>query len=282
VTDRDAEGARVADDGGTPPLVDLHCHLLPGVDDGSRTPAQSAEVVGKFWDDGVRGLCLTPHVPLSDSYGAPRATLVARFAAAYEQLRAATAESPMRYWSGAEVMVEEPPQARHDLTAPLTLGDSNALLIEFPTFIGEHAILRTVGALRDRAIVPLIAHPERYDCCSPENVTTWRDAGAWIQADATSAMFDAHGRGERARALLRLGLVDLLAGDNHGDDRSLARAYHHMVAAGHADAAAQLCSAGPRALLHDAPRLEPVLVELERPAERHSILDRLRHLWRRW
>lgn len=271
----------MANDGETPPLVDLHSHLLPGVDDGSATPARSAEVAEKFWNDGVREICLTPHVPLSETAGAPRAALLARFAAAYEALLAATAKSSMRFWRGAEIMINEPPTARHDLGVPLTLGESSAILIEFPSSITSAAVVGTVRALRDRALVPLIAHAERYDCCLPDTVNSWREAGAWIQADATSAAFGAHGRGERARGLLRFGLVDVLAGDNHGDDRSLAAAYHHLVGAGHSAAAAQLCSANPRALLSGAPRLASLSVGLESPVQKqNSILDRVRQLWR--
>jgi len=271
----------VAEEGKTPPLIDLHCHLLPGVDDGSATAAQSAEVAERLWNHGVREVCLTPHVRLSETAGAPRAALLAGFASAYESLLAATAKSSMRFWSGAEIMINEPPSARHDLGAPLTLGESSAILIEFPASITSAAVVGTVRALRDRALVPLIAHPERYECCLPDTVNSWREAGAWIQADATTAVFGAHGRGERARGLLRLGLVDVLAGDNHGDDRSLGAAYRFLVAAGHADAADQLCSASARALLSGAPRPAPLSVELAIGARKgSSVFDRVRQLWR--
>ena len=63
----------------TPPLIDLHSHLLPGVDDGSATPELSAQVAAKFWNEGVRQLCLTPHILLSETAGASRAAVLARF-----------------------------------------------------------------------------------------------------------------------------------------------------------------------------------------------------------
>ncbi len=252
----------MANEDDTPPLVDLHSHLLPGVDDGSASPAQSAMVAERFWNEGVREICLTPHVFLSQTSGAPRAALLSRFAAAYEALLGATAQSSLRFLSGAEIMIDEPLGARHDLCMPLTLGDSSAVLIEFPSFITGAAVVGTVRRLCERGLVPLIAHPERYECCSPDAVNGWREAGAWIQADATTAAFGAHGRGDRARALLRSGLVDVLAGDNHGDDRSLGAAYRHLVAAGHAPAAAQLCSAAAQALLSDSARPTPLSVEI--------------------
>jgi protein-tyrosine phosphatase len=132
----------------TPPLIDLHSHLLPGVDDGSATPELSAQVAVKFWNDGVRQLFLTPHVLLSETAGASRAAVIERFDAAHQALMAATGQSPLLLLRGAEVMIDEPPGARHDLGAPLTLGESNAVLIEFPSSItspGGHPKSPTCG-----------------------------------------------------------------------------------------------------------------------------------------
>jgi protein-tyrosine phosphatase len=271
----------VANDSEIPPLVDLHSHLLPGVDDGSATPAQSAEVAERFWNDGVREICLTSHVLLSETAGSSRAALLARFAAAYEALLSATTKSSMRFWRGAEVMINEPPTTAHDLGMPLRLGDSSAMLIEFPTSITSAAVVGTVSLLRDRAIVPLIAHPERYECCSPDTVNSWREAGAWIQTDATNTAFSANGRGDRARVLLSFGLVDVFAGDNHGDHRSLAAAYRHLVSMGHAVAAAKLCSSNPLAILHDTQRPERTTLQMESPIpKQQSLFGRVRDLWR--
>lgn len=251
----------MANDVPVPPLIDLHSHLLPGVDDGCATSAQSAQVAERFYNEGVRALCLTPHVLLSQTAGAAPAALLVRFDAAHQALLAATGQSSLRFWRGAEIMIDEPPGARHDLSAPLTLGESNTVLIEFSTVITSAAVLGSVRALCDLGLVPLIAHPERYTCCSSDTVHSWRQAGAWIQGDATSAALGTHGHGDRVRALMRVGLVDVLAGDNHGDDRSLAAAYRHFLAAGHAAAATQLCSAAAQALLNGAARPTPMSVE---------------------
>jgi len=257
-----SESIPVQEIGDIPPLIDLHCHLLPGVDDGARTAEQSAQVVRNFWNEGVREVCLTPHLLLSETAGATRAARVALCDRAHQALLAATGPSPLRIWRGCELMIDEPPSDRHDLSAPLTLGASRALLIEFSHSITHASVSGTVRALRDRGLVPLIAHPERYECCSPHAVDEWRHEGAWIQCDATSAAFGTHWRGPRARELLSFGLVDMLAGDNHGDDRSLTAAYRHLVAAGNAAAAERLCSAAARALLEGGERLPPLSVAL--------------------
>jgi protein-tyrosine phosphatase len=267
----------------TPELVDLHSHLLPGVDDGSRTPEQSARVIQSLVASGVREICLTPHVSLSQTAGQRRSEILARFAVAFEKLVAVVPPGSVRLRSGAEVMVDEPPSPRHDLSPPMTLGDSDAVLIEFPVSITAAAILGAVRAMRDRGLVPLIAHPERYTCCTSEVVSQWRLEGAWVQIDATTAAFGERGRGDRARSLLHDGVADLLAGDNHGDARSLGAAYRALCDSGHGLAAEQMCSVAPRALLANGVRPSPLNLTLGSASKapgRKSAFQRLRNLWR--
>lgn len=247
-----------------PPLIDVHSHLIPGVDDGAATRERAAAIVAELWGGGVREICLTPHLALSRTSGDARAAALTRLTSAFDTLVAATADSQMRFWRGAEVMINEPVVPQHELSSPITLGGSRALLVEFPLSMTDAAIRGTVRALVARGLVPLIAHAERYACCTPFIVASWRREGAWVQVDATTALFETSSRGDRARALLSFGVADLLAADNHGDDRSLARAYEALVLAGYEAEAGQLCSTAPRALLSDGVRIQPPSIDLGR------------------
>ncbi len=113
---------------------------------------------------------------------------------------------------------------------PLALGDrrlslagSRYYLVEFPrSVVGEFA----AHALHDIAragVVPVLAHPERYDACTPAAVRAWREAGARMQVDAR-ALGRPTTRGVRARRMIAEGVADVIAADNHGDGRSLASA----------------------------------------------------------
>lgn len=235
------------------------------MDDGATTPERAAAVAAAFWEGGTREICLTPHLALSRTSGEARERALRRFAAAFDALTAATAAVPMRFWRGAEVMVDEPVTAAHDLSAPVALGASRAVLVEFPLAVTDAAVRGTVRALLARGVVPLVAHAERYACCTPTIVAGWRSDGAWIQVNASTALFEADDRGNRARALLGFGLADLLAADNHGDGRSLGAAYDALAAAGYEAEAAQLCSAGPHALLTDGVRPNAPHVALKAP-----------------
>jgi protein-tyrosine phosphatase len=195
-------------------MIDLHTHLLPGVDDGSPSVAKSVPVLKRFADQGVERVVLTPHLTASRVAQAPHG----RHAELLEELRTAASGGP-ELRLGWEIMLDEP---NVDLRARyLALGESTAVLVEFPRVAVPARAAVELSRIRASGLVPVLAHPERYWGCTPHKVAEWRSAGAVIQMDVSSLA----GRGTIAatsRALLAEGFVDLFASDNHGDSRSLA------------------------------------------------------------
>jgi protein-tyrosine phosphatase len=197
-------------------MIDLHSHLLPGVDDGSPTVEVSVPVLQQFAADGVECVVLTPHLIASRAAVAP----YEKHRAILATLRAAAPPAP-ELRLGWEIMLDEP---NVDLRAPhLALGGAGAVLVEFPRRAVPVRATDELARIRSSGLVPVLAHPERYWGCTTETVVKWRAAGAVIQMDTASL----RGSGNVARlsaALLRDGLVDLFSSDNHGDSRSLATA----------------------------------------------------------
>ena len=195
-------------------MIDIHSHLLPGVDDGSRSMEMSIPVLQRFAADGVETLVLTPHLNASEATRAP----YERHMAILEELRAMSPPS-LELRLGWEIMLDEP---NVDLRSPqLGLGGAKAILVEFPM----RGVPVTAGdelyRIRCSGVVPVLAHPERYYGCTVERVVEWRRAGAVIQMDTAGLL----GKGtvtRMSRALVEEGLVDLFSSDNHGDSRSLA------------------------------------------------------------
>ena len=238
-------------------MIDIHTHLLPGVDDGARTFAESLAALELLADAGVRRVVCTPHLRASQVAEAPRV----RNAALLAELRH-RAQGPVELELGWEIMLDGPGA---DLTAPtLRLGDSCAVLVEFPhggVPPGAGAELRRI---RESGVIPVVAHPERYWGCSVTHVREWRAAGAVMQGDATYLLGEGD-RGRLARALLEHGLYDLLASDNHGDRRSL-RGVHDWLCEMRAAEAAELLTARNAAHLLASEPLEPVPpVVVDRP-----------------
>jgi protein-tyrosine phosphatase len=197
-------------------VIDIHSHLLPSVDDGSRSFETSVAVLTKFAEQGVECIVLTPHLNVSRAHEAP----YERHLEILDELRTRAPAVP-ELKLGWEIMLDEPGR---DLRSPrLSLGGSNAALVEFPLSGVPAQGGDELYRIRCSGVVPVLAHPERYWGCSVAKVEHWRKAGAVIQMDTAGLL----GKGRIAkisRELLEHGLVDLFASDNHGDSRSLATA----------------------------------------------------------
>ena len=197
-------------------MIDIHSHLLPGVDDGSADIATSVDVLERFAGHGLEVLVCTPHLLASRAEQAP----YERHRELLAELIAAAPPKP-KLRLGWEIMLDRP---GCDLRAPeLSLGGAKAVLVEFPRAYLPVGTADELERIRRSGVVPVVAHPERYYGCTLDTVRSWRDAGAVIQTDATMLL----ARGpmtELAKSLLAAGLIDCLASDNHGDRRSLVAA----------------------------------------------------------
>jgi len=247
-------------------VIDLHSHLLPGVDDGSRTVEQSVGVLRRMAELGITDVCLTPHVRAQEAATAPPE----RHDTAFAALLAEAPELP-RLHRGAEVMLDRPlPLGDH--MRRITLGGARYLLVEFPRLVTADAVMNALTRIREAGLTAVLAHPERYSCCSVENVTFWRGLGARMQVDATT-LHSPQARGQRARQLVAAGLADILAGDNHGDERSVAGGADFLRAQDGEEHAELLTVRNPGAILRDEP-----LADVPPLAIRRTWMQRLRHL----
>jgi protein-tyrosine phosphatase len=225
-------------------MIDLHSHLLPGVDDGSRTVEQSVRVLTAFAARGITDLACTPHLLASTAHlGFPPA-----YDAAWEKLIAA-APPDVRLHRGAEVMLDRPITAAV-AERKVTLNGSRYLLVEFNRMVPAEIVARALYEVIQIGLVPVLAHPERYSSCSVQTVRAWRELGTVMQVDATT-LTQPRSRGDRARDLVRHGLADILAADNHGDDRNVATALDWLSEHDGAEQALLLLDANPRAILDD-------------------------------
>lgn len=225
-------------------MIDLHNHLLPAVDDGSRSVEQSVRVLRAFVSKGVTDVVCTPHLLASHA----EAGWPANYEAAWEALTAAAPEG-MTLHRGAEVMLDRPitPAVAE---RKVTLNGSRYLLVEFQRMVPAEIVARALSEVTRVGLIPLLAHAERYSSCTVESVSTWRELGAVIQVDATTLTLP-RSRGDRARDLVREGLADVLAGDNHGDDRCVATALDWLTEHDAGDQAVLLLETNPRAILDD-------------------------------
>lgn len=232
-------------------MIDLHSHLLPGVDDGARSLDRALGALQTLSEQGVTDLCLTPHLLASQAAeGVPVA-----HDRAFVELSTAAGDAP-RLYRGAEIMLDRPLATEIGPRRDVTLAGSRYILVEFPRMAPFETIATALHRVGELGLVPVVAHPERYAACSPAAVERWRDLGARIQVDAGT--LSAHSnRGDRARQLVTEGLADILAGDNHGDERSVATGVVMLLEHGGDTQAELLGTTNPQAILDDGD-LEPV------------------------
>jgi protein-tyrosine phosphatase len=233
-----------------PPITELHCHVLPGVDDGPATMADALALAEALVADGVRRVVATPHV--SRSMPTSAATMRERVSA----LRAALDERglDLEVLPGAEIaadmLVDLPPE---ELGA-LTLGSSSWVLLEAP-IVGEFPIEVAVETLRERGLRALMAHPER--CAlfqrAPDRLEALVAAGA--RGSVTSgALAGAFGTLARRVAfqLVEADLIHNAVSDAHDIARRPPRMVADLERAGLAARTAEWCAAFPAALLGGA------------------------------
>jgi protein-tyrosine phosphatase len=231
-------------------MIDVHCHLLPGIDDGSRSHARSVEVLTRFAAEGVTDVVLTPHLSASEAE-ARGAWRIAQRQRVLHELRAEAPAQPTLH-VGFEIMLDEVLPAIITNDRRYALAGSRYYLVEFHPSVAADVSLGVLERVVAAGVVPIVAHPERYADGAPPVVAAWRETGARVQLDATT-LTRPSARGVRARAYLAAGLADIIAADNHGDVRSLKAAVAYLTSHGHAEAARLLAVENPRAIVEDRP-----------------------------
>ena len=196
-------------------MLDLHCHILPGVDDGPRTMEQAIEMAFAACQDGTRTIVATPHSRDVNERASIAAVkdLTKRLNA---ELRARSV--PVNVLLGMEnhLALDTPEQV--DAGTALPVEGTSCILIELPFELFPYHTGDTLRSLRLRGLLPVIVHPERNHAIqrSPQLLAGLIRDGAISQITAGSIAGDL-GLEARvaAESLLRMGLAHIIASDGH-------------------------------------------------------------------
>lgn len=201
-------------------MIDLHTHILPGLDDGSPDLETSVLMAAVAAESGVTHLVATPH---SNQRGAFENYASTALQVRFDCLRTAVHEAgiPLELSLGMEIFgTGDVLQLLHDGRL-LTLGGGRYLLIEFGFHEDPLRIERLLDALLADGYWPVVAHPERYYGLQrmPNYLYDWANRGIVLQVNKGS-LFGRFGRGAQAlaAAMLERGLVGCVASDAHGPD----------------------------------------------------------------
>ena len=203
-------------------LVDLHLHLLPGVDDGPPDEAASLVHAERIARAGVREATVTPHVGHPD-YPLDPATIAERTRALQAVLDAAGL--PLRLHPGGEIHPDGATSLDRAALDAVAHGPRGArwVLLEVPFAGIGPGFLAACRHVRDHGFGLLIAHPERAAGLLPDGLRRLAPeiaTGALLQVNVCS-LLGRHGPAvrEAATRLVRDGLAHVLASDGHGGDR---------------------------------------------------------------
>jgi len=241
-------------------MIDLHCHILPAVDDGARSLEESLSMCRMAFEDGCTAMVATPHQRRGEWWNADRGDLERRAA----ELSAALAAGGdgLRVFLGGEVHVDSEFLAeveRYPASGILPLAGSRYLLVEFPWTYSESAAEELIYELAVAGWRPIVAHPEFIPWLAeePERVARLVDQGAAVQVTAMSVTGEFGKRPQKStQALLEADLVHFVASDSH-DTRSrppgLKRAHDWIAERWGAPRARQLTLDHPLAVVEDRP-----------------------------
>ncbi len=194
-------------------MLDLHTHILPGVDDGSRSVEQSIAMLQCQAKQGVDTVVLTPHFLARRE---SPSSFLKRRSAAEQKLRAALSETAglPDVLLGAEVAFFDG-MCRSEELDLLCIGHTRAMLIEMPFCEWNRRMLNELEEIRHfRGIQPILAHVERYRSFVPDAlIEQLNQDGMWIQINASHVLRWQTSR--HAMAMLRRQSVHFVASDCH-------------------------------------------------------------------
>ncbi|MFO7763699.1 MAG: CpsB/CapC family capsule biosynthesis tyrosine phosphatase [Wenzhouxiangellaceae bacterium] len=201
-------------------LTDLHCHMLPGIDDGSRQMEQSLAMARIAVADGISTTVVTPH-HLNGVYSNPARQIRAGIEALNEALE--RAGIGLNILPGSELHLTPELPAELDQGTALTIANQGkAALVELPVHtvpMGAEHLLEQIIAM---GLTPLIAHPERNSELrrSPERLGEWVEMGCLGQVTVQSCTGRFGEAVQRAaRTMVQRGCIHVAASDAHRDRR---------------------------------------------------------------
>jgi protein-tyrosine phosphatase len=209
-------------------LIDLHCHILPGVDDGALDIRDSAGLARQAAADGIEAICATPHI--RHDHDVRIGEIAERVEAVNRHLRGE--EIPVVVLSGGEVAETAVEGLSEEELGRVALGEGRWILLEPAPGPLSESLERRVEGLAARGRRALIAHPERHLSADMyERIARLVGLGALVQA--TADFFLREQMAEGMLSLAAAGLVHVLSSDAHsshgGRPAKMAAAFERLA-----------------------------------------------------
>lgn len=196
-------------------MIDIHSHVLPGIDDGSPDIDTSIELIKYEAEQGVTDLFVTPHFNKYRGYLSEHRDNQVLFDELFQRVK--EEEIDIQLHLGTEIYYDQQTLKHLEKGIVAPLGDSAYVLVEFSLGDETEDIPEAIHNLTAKGYHPIIAHPERYPYMqNPEIYYHLRRMGALIQINASSILGQ-YGRKIKKLCykLIEQGYVDFVASDMH-------------------------------------------------------------------
>ncbi|MBR6451332.1 MAG: capsular biosynthesis protein [Lachnospiraceae bacterium] len=194
-------------------MIDIHCHLLYGADDGARTIEESREMLRDAREQGVTDIVCTPHY----RYGMfPYRVddIIYSFAALQEEAE----QIGVNVYLGCEYHADAAMVYHFRCGACKTLADSDYVLTEYGHAVTQEQVRKNLQELIAAGYQPIIAHAERCEIFAGDfdALSEFRQMGAMVQINANSVIGKDGVRYKKvSRQILKRDLADIVASDSH-------------------------------------------------------------------
>ena len=201
-------------------MIDIHSHILFGIDDGSKSLSESINIINKAIDNGYTDIVLTPHYRFEQNYVCNNINKYKRFVELQKEVE--RLELPINLYLGNEITIDEDLFYYLNAEVAMPLNGSRYLLIELPFDSVFKDLDSAIDRLLSKGNVPIIAHPERYlyynDLSEFERLLK---KGVLFQGNINS-LYGKYGMKakETLEEMLRMNMIHFMASDIHTESQT--------------------------------------------------------------
>lgn len=201
-------------------MIDLHCHLLPNVDDGPGGWEESLKMVSIAYEDGMSGAVTTPHWIEGTNWRPEPGRIRALVSELNERIGALGI--PFTVYPGMEIGMTADLPGLAASGEVLTLAGGRYILVEVPFQAIPYRFEHVVAELKSSGKIPVLAHPERNRELQkkPKRILNIVETGALVQVTASSisGSFGSEAR-KCSLAFAEMGVIDFVSSDGHSSER---------------------------------------------------------------
>ncbi|MFI3326129.1 MAG: CpsB/CapC family capsule biosynthesis tyrosine phosphatase [Clostridia bacterium] len=203
-------------------IYDMHCHIMPSVDDGAKTKEDSLNMLKKAKENGINYIFATPHYNEVHGFLADNTKHI-------DWLTSVATELGISVFKGCELFITSNTLEMLSKPNTFTLGQSNYLLVEFPYSIGFDELIQHIYQIVSMGYIPIIAHIERYYNCYKSDISTLIKMGALLQVNSTTILKGSFRAKQFCKKLIKNNYVSFIANDAHrADDYNLKQCMQYI------------------------------------------------------